>query len=401
MIKRYKAKLYNHLNAVSPVQENIPFQNVRDDMGSVSLLKGNPLTKTEIAITATLNFFVNSIPIGFAVLPLFLQTKIPLFLFGLTDFYSGYSKILNLIPLLNPWTDNDSSYRESAELVDQANWNTIPYWNFVADIGWIAAGGALVNNGVALDSRLGRANFWQIGHKYKIVISVRETAHNAFSYFSLYDGVNNPIQIVVNSENLIFTYIPTTTTLYLRSHLYNGAVVSLSIKEIFGMEQYPSNPEFGIYGYTKSFALSPNVQKGDCVLTYNFVDINGVVPFNNIYNAEIIIHSDNVAYGTFLNSFVSDLITISAIRYIVPIANINQFINPLVIGYQTLFGKATSDSIDPRNYITSKDFQQQICDIPLNLPIDKAVTCGMYMDFNCPQIDFILFVSKVEPLTHK
>ena len=79
--------------------------------------------------------------------------------------------------------------------------------------------------------------------------------------------------------------------------------------------------------------------------------------YPDLYSAEVIIHCENVAYATFLNSFVSDLITINTLRYIVPIANINQFINPVVFGYQTLFGKLYTDNIDPRNFITSTDFQ--------------------------------------------
>jgi len=115
----------------------------------------------------------------------------------------------------------------------------------------------------------------------------------------------------------------------------------------------------------------------------------------------IIIHCENVAYGTFLNSFVSDLITINTLRYVVPIANVNQFINPLTFGYQTLFGKTFTDDIDPRNFITNKDFQQQIADIPINLPIDKSVFLITEMDYLCNSFSLILFVEKVEALTHK
>jgi hypothetical protein len=113
------------------------------------------------------------------------------------------------------------------------------------------------------------------------------------------------------------------------------------------------------------------------------------------------ISCQNIAYGTFLNSFVSDLITIDRIRLIIPIADINQFINPLRFTYQTLFGKTVSDDIDPRAYITSTDFQQQICDIPINLPIDKNLIMSFEMEWTCNNMSIILFVSKVEPLTHK
>ena len=93
------------------------------------------------------------------------------------------------------------------------------------------------------------------------------------------------------------------------------------------------------------------------------------------------------------------MITISQIRYFVP--NINQFVNPVFFGYQTLFGKTTFDSLDPRMYILSTSMQQAICDIPLNLPIDKNLMIGMQIDVFCQAINWVLFVEKVEPLTHK
>ena len=119
------------------------------------------------------------------------------------------------------------------------------------------------------------------------------------------------------------------------------------------------------------------------------------------WTAIIIIHCNNVAYGTFLNSFVSDLITINTLRLIVPIANINQYVNGLTFGYQTLFGKTSYDTVDPRMYITNTDFQQQICDIPINLPIDKACMLNYQLNWDCVSSQVILFVEKVEPLTHK
>lgn len=150
---------------------------------------------------------------------------------------------------------------------------------------------------------------------------------------------------------------------------------------------------FGIVGLNVFLAPIFAAENGDLYLSYTSnVSVN---------TANVIIHCNNVAYGTFLNSFVSDLITIDTIRNIIPIANVNQFVNPLIFGYQTLFGKTYSDSIDPRNYITSRDFQQQISDIPINLPIDKNIMLAFQLDVFCQLYSMILFVEKVEPLTHK
>ena len=138
------------------------------------------------------------------------------------------------------------------------------------------------------------------------------------------------------------------------------------------------------------------VVPGDLTIQFASPLILGV-PYYGI----VVIHCENVAYLTFLNSFVSDLITLNAIRYIVPIANVEQFINPLIFGYQTLFGKTFSDTLDPRNFITNKDFQPQVADLPINLPIDKAVMLGTQINLDCPKFDLVLFVENVEPLIYK
>ena len=154
----------------------------------------------------------------------------------------------------------------------------------------------------------------------------------------------------------------------------------------------------GIIGY-QAFAfgglpLMVQPVQGDLVLSYQAPDGAGGVD-----GAWITVHCNNVAYGTFLNSFVSDLITIDLLRYLVPIANVNQFQNSLIFGVQSLFGKTRTDTIDPRVYITNKDFQAQISDIPLHLPIDKTLMLSFQMDVFCPMLSFILFVEKIEALT--
>jgi hypothetical protein len=154
----------------------------------------------------------------------------------------------------------------------------------------------------------------------------------------------------------------------------------------------------GIVGYNAVPPMAPMfpfVQAGDMMMLY------GDTPGGANFLVLIVIHCNNVSYGTFLNSFVSDLITISHIRYLVPIANIAQFVNPIFFGYQTLFGKTSFDSLDPRLYILGKDPQQEICDLPVDLPIDKNIMMGFQLNVNCQNVSLVLFVEKVEPLTHK
>jgi hypothetical protein len=249
-------------------QVDDPLSNVRNSLGEVRHAVGNPMSKTEIQLTFVSHFWQNGVgEILPAALPAQLQTSLPIFLFGLTDFYGGYFKSRNIC-------------------------QTPLGWNY----GGVGAG----------------------------------------------------------------------------------------------------EPSIGLWGYTRNGGATITIPiLGDMFFTWVAV-VAGVN-----YRAEINIHCNNVAYGTFLNSFVSDLITIERIRYILPIANVNQFINPIIFGNQTLFGNVTTDSIDPRLYILPSDFQQQIADIPINLPISKSIMIDFQLDVFCQQVQMVLFVSKVEPLTHR
>lgn len=122
--------------------------------------------------------------------------------------------------------------------------------------------------------------------------------------------------------------------------------------------------------------------------------------------ALVVLHCPDIAYGTFLNSFVSDLITIDRMKMIIPTEvpayqSINQFINPIHLAKQDLFGVTLKDTIDPRLFITSRDAQQQICDIPLNLSFDKDLIMAFYLDVLVQSVDIVFYISKVEPLTYK
>ena len=260
-MKRHERTLFNHLQEEK--KSNDILSNVKNALGEVKHVVGNPLTKTEIKLQIRVAYYDNigvyTLPVA---LPANLKTNLSLFLFGYTDFESGFIKTNLIIP---------------------------------AGFGW-----------------------------YK--------------------------PIVLNS--------------------------------------------LGIYGKDVFLTGVPELQlvSGDLVLSFTDVATSGWQGF-------VVIHCENVAYGTLLSSFADDLITIDLIRYVVPIANVNQFINPITFGTQSIFGKIATDSIDPRMYITNKDFQQQIADIPVNLPIDKTLFCGIPITYDCLSMQFVLFVKKVEPLT--
>lgn len=418
-MKKSEKDLLKQLSSNS-YDSNEPLKDIKQSMGSLAYVKGNPLTKTEISLNVSINFFRNRQQILPAALPANLQTPLPVSLLGLTDFYSGYAKVQTMLTDLGQWiTDLNYSYHEGPELIDQSfvtGWGNAVYWN-VIPINFLFFGGSIQVAPGGMASIIKNNFNWIPGRQYVIRFAVNNDSPGSWIEW-ITDGVNistsqPPYRLVqsngntVNQQTFEFYYIPTTTNLDLRAvngGALNMAITGLSIKEVFGDISYPSDNSLGIYGYNKSWCLSNNVVKGDLVQVYNFIDRNAVnfggFPAIDLYTAEIIVHCNNIAYGTFLNSFVSDLITINTIRYIVPIANINQFVNPLIFFYQSLFGKTNVNSVDPRMFITSKDFQQQISDIPVNLPIDKKLSLAVAVDFNCQNFNMILFVESVQSLTN-
>ena len=92
---------------------------------------------------------------------------------------------------------------------------------------------------------------------------------------------------------------------------------------------------------------------------------------NTTVTAEIVIRCPNVPYTSLLQALGSDLITLNMIRYVVPVANVAQLGQQVTLIKSSLFGKTSTDSIDPQTFVTPGTFQPQISDIPITVDIDK------------------------------
>jgi len=269
-MKTARRNLLETLKGKKPLNAEEPLKNVRNILGSIGYIKGNPLTKTEITLTVDIIFYDRNTTLTIlpAALPANLQTRIPVFLFGLTDFWGGFRRLQQFIPPSGGW--------------------------ILAQTQWIGS--------------------------------------------------------------------------------------------------FP----IGIFNVTGDVPLSVDFARtsrpGDLLIHYADPD-----PLSAV-NACVRIHCENVAYGTFLNSFVSDVIILDRLRYITPAANPAQLDNAFTVAVQSLFGRTAADQLDPRMYTLSTDFQANLVDIPLSLPIDKSVMIGFNINFDCSQVSFILFVKKVEHL---
>jgi len=119
-------------------------------------------------------------------------------------------------------------------------------------------------------------------------------------------------------------------------------------------------------------------------------------------DVEVIIRCPNVPYTSLLAALGSDLITLNMIRYVVPVANVAQLAQQITIIKSSLFGKSTTDSLDPQTFVTPGTFQPQIADIPITLPIDKNLllaTQAVYTAVVPIQHTWTLTVSSINKLT--
>jgi hypothetical protein len=118
--------------------------------------------------------------------------------------------------------------------------------------------------------------------------------------------------------------------------------------------------------------------------------------------AEVIVRCPNVPYTSLLSALSSDLITLNMIRYVVPVANVAQLANQITLVKSSLFGKTSTDTLDPQTFVTPGTFQPQIADIPITVPIDKNFLMATQMLYTAVvpiQMSWTLTISSINKLT--
>lgn len=113
------------------------------------------------------------------------------------------------------------------------------------------------------------------------------------------------------------------------------------------------------------------------------------------------IRCTNVGYGTLIDSLSSDLITLNMIRYTVDAAQTAQLANQIEAIYQSLFGKASTDTIDPNAFITGGTYNPNISDIPVTVPIDKNLVLATLVNYDVISFSWTLTVARIDPLTNR
>jgi hypothetical protein len=136
---------------------------------------------------------------------------------------------------------------------------------------------------------------------------------------------------------------------------------------------YPLPHAAAAVGYTAGSQFFNLTLPGDLLFVIPMTGFVAGAAATTVF-AEILVRCPNVPYLSLLNSLMADNMTLNMIRYVVPAANTAQFANQLTLVKNSLFGKSSTDTLDPQTFITPGTFQPQIADIPITLPIDKFLT---------------------------
>lgn len=155
---------------------------------------------------------------------------------------------------------------------------------------------------------------------------------------------------------------------------------------VVGRDAYPEN-------YTGT--VTQYFQTGDLV-----IPVESTLPGSGtVTRGFTIIRCNQVAYGTLLNAIASDRFVINNIRYNIPdTSKINQFANQIGVHNLSLFGKFDSDYVSPNSFKDPKYYQAGIIDIPLNVGIDKQKGLSFYLNYDCTEINWSVFVWSVAKL---
>lgn len=110
-----------------------------------------------------------------------------------------------------------------------------------------------------------------------------------------------------------------------------------------------------------------------------------------------IVRCTQVAYGTLLNALSSDRFVMNMIRYVIPdITTITQYSNNIGYFTQSLFGKFHGDYTSPNSFKKPEQQQNGLIDIPLKVGIDKQKALAMYVNYDCVELSWSIFVWTVK-----
>lgn len=160
---------------------------------------------------------------------------------------------------------------------------------------------------------------------------------------------------------------------------------------VYGKQPNPGVLVNGVYTALDATA-SGFLRDGDLVLPFS-ARIAGTD-----YVALTVVRSSDVPFASMLGSTNSNTFDINMLRYTVNNGQDAQFSNGILVYEETMFGKLSSDPINPEAFKNPEQQQQYILDIDVNTRINKQKGLATTIDYDVLNVRWNLFIQDAKKL---
>lgn len=156
-------------------------------------------------------------------------------------------------------------------------------------------------------------------------------------------------------------------------------------------KDYPATATYGADGLWDA-TVRAKLRNGDVVLP--FTAASG----GTNYTALVVLRTADVPMSTLLDATNSNTFNINLIRYTVTAGQETQFANAILTTDETMFGKFSSDPINPESFKNPEQQQDNIVDLDVKVDINKQKGLASQADFDVVNLRWNLFIASAQKI---
>lgn len=143
--------------------------------------------------------------------------------------------------------------------------------------------------------------------------------------------------------------------------------------------------------------------KWDAGVTALLRDGDVIIPFTATvgginYVAFTIVRANDIAYASLLSATDSNTFGINLVRFKVALGQEAQFANSVVLANETMFGKVTTDPVNPESFQSPQDQQPNILDMDVQVDINKQKGIASAANFDVVALTWNVFIDKTSKI---
>lgn len=163
---------------------------------------------------------------------------------------------------------------------------------------------------------------------------------------------------------------------------------------IYGKESFPgiSTNLTALSAVTFDATVRAQLRFGDLVIP--FTATSG----GTLYVALQIVRTSDVPYGSLLGATNSNTFQINMLRYTVTAGQETQFANAILCADETMFGKFSSDPVNPESYKNPEQDQDNIIDIDIDFNVNKQRGLSTLVNYDVVTMRWNLFISGAQKI---